>query len=470
MKQMKMSPKMLLIATLLMGSFLVLLNQMLLVTAVPPIMNDFNVPFSTAQWLTTGFFLVNGIMIPVSAFLINKFTSRMLYLTGMTIFITGTLLAALSPVYSVLLIGRVFQGLAAGIMMPLTQVILLTQFPLEQRGKAMGYFGLVIGLAPAIGPPLAGYIVGIWPWRALFFIVLPLVLLNFVLALVSMKNVTQQTDPKVDLPSIVLSTFGFGGLLYGFSIAGTRGWTDLLVIFTIVVGLLLVLVFAKRQLKLRQPILEMRVFRNRHFLLSSLIGVVVFTSMVGANNILPVLMQDMLGYSPFESGLALLPGTLLMGLTMPVAGTLFDKFGIRILTFTGLALILVTSILLSDLTTESTFRYITIIYTFRLLGTGLTMMPLTTFAMNALKDILIPHGTAMNNTMRQIGGSLFTAMMVTIMTGVTLRLSDGSPTAMEEVTGVNASFIFSAAMAAAGIVMAFFLKEQTHGDNASRKQ
>ncbi|MFC4986061.1 MFS transporter [Salinicoccus siamensis] len=319
-------------------------------------------------------------------------------------------------------------------------------------------------------PPLAGYIVGIWPWRALFFIVLPLVLLNFVLALVSMKNVTQQTDPKVDLPSIVLSTFGFGGLLYGFSIAGTRGWTDLLVIFTIVVGLLLVLVFAKRQLKLRQPILEMRVFRNRHFLLSSLIGVVVFTSMVGANNILPVLMQDMLGYSPFESGLALLPGTLLMGLTMPVAGTLFDKFGIRILTFTGLALILVTSILLSDLTTESTFRYITIIYTFRLLGTGLTMMPLTTFAMNALKDILIPHGTAMNNTMRQIGGSLFTAMMVTIMTGVTLRLSDGSPTAMEEVTGVNASFIFSAAMAAAGIVMAFFLKEQTHGDNASRKQ
>lgn len=458
------SQKTVLIATLMMGSFLVLLNQMLLVTAVPPIMAAFDIPFSTAQWLTTGFFLVNGIMIPVSAFLINKFTSRTLYLTGMMIFIAGTILAAFAPVYSVLLAGRILQGVAAGIMMPLTQVILLTQFPLEQRGKAMGYFGLVIGLAPAIGPPLAGYIVGIWPWRSLFFIVLPLVLANLLLAYLSMKNVTHQTNPKVDIPSIILSTLGFGGLLYGFSVAGVRGWMDPLVMLSVIGGMALVMVFTKRQLKLPQPILEMTVFKNRYFLMSSLIGVIVFTSMVSANNILPVLMQDMLGYTPFESGLALLPGALLMGATMPVAGILFDKFGIRILTFIGLGLILATSIMLSFLTVETTFTYLALVYTFRLLGTGLTMMPLTTFAMNALHDSKIPHGTAMNNTMRQIGGSLFTAVMVTVMTGVALNLSAGTPSLVDEVAGVNVSFIFSAVMAAAGLLMTFFLKEQLRSE------
>lgn len=454
------SQKSVLIATLMMGSFLVLLNQMLLVTVVPPIMSAFDIPFSTAQWLTTGFFLVNGIMIPVSAFLIHKFTSRRLYLFGMMIFILGTILAAVAPIYPILLSGRILQGVAAGIMMPLTQVILLTQFPLEQRGRAMGYYGLVIGVAPAIGPPLAGYIVGFWPWRTLFLIVLPLVLANFLLAYFSMRNVTHQTDPKVDIPSIVLSTLGFGGLLYGFSVAGTRGWIDPLVLISIIVGMILVFIFTRRQFGLRQPILEMSVFKNRYFLISTLIGVIVFTSMVSANNILPVLMQDMLGYTPFESGLALLPGALIMGVTMPVAGVLFDKFGIRLLTFIGMALILVTSILMSFLNQETTFTYLAVVYTFRLLGTGLTLMPLMTFAMNALHDDLIPDGTAMNNTMRQIGGSIFTAVMVTIMTGVALNLSSGTPSVSEEIIGVNMSFVFSAVMAGIGLILTLFMKEQ----------
>ncbi|TVT29276.1 DHA2 family efflux MFS transporter permease subunit [Salinicoccus cyprini] len=454
------SQKSVLIATLMMGSFLVLLNQMLLVTVVPPIMEAFGILFSTAQWLTTGFFLVNGIMIPVSAFLIHKFTSRRLYLLGMAIFIMGTVLAAVAPIYPVLLGGRILQGIAAGIMMPLTQVILLTQFPLEQRGRAMGYYGLVIGVAPAIGPPLAGYIVGFWPWRTLFLIVLPLVLANFILAYFSMRNVTHQTDPKVDISSIVLSTLGFGGLLYGFSVAGTRGWGDPLVLLSIIAGMILVFIFTRRQLGLDQPILEMSVFKNRYFLISSLVGVIVFTSMVSANNILPVLMQDMLDYTPFESGLALLPGALIMGVTMPIAGVLFDKFGIRILTFLGMALILVTSILMSFLNQETTFTYLAVVYTFRLLGTGLTLMPLTTFAMNALHDDLIPDGTAMNNTMRQIGGSIFTAVMVTIMTGVALNLSSGAPSVSEEITGVNMSFVFSAVMAGVGLVLTLFMKEQ----------
>src|SRR5699024_4519388 len=300
----------LVIAILIIGAFISILNQTLLVTAVPVIMNDLNIPFSTAQWLTTGFFLVNGIMIPISAFLINKFTTRILYMFAMILFTAGTGVAALSTVFPVLLTGRILQAGGAGIMMPLSQVIRLQMFDVENRGKAMGLFGLIIGFAPAIGPTLSGYIVEFWPWRSLFIIIAPLAALNFVFAYFYMRNVTEQTNPKVDILSIVMSTLGFGGLLYGFSVAGVSGWMSLEVIVPILAGLVIVGLFVRRQFILVQPILEIRVLANPYFLMASLIGIIVFVSMVSANNIVPVLMQDMLGFTAFQSGLSLLPGAL----------------------------------------------------------------------------------------------------------------------------------------------------------------
>lgn len=189
----------LVIAILIIGAFISILNQTLLVTAVPVIMKDLDIPFSTAQWLTTGFFLVNGIMIPISAFLINKFTTRKLYMTAMILFTIGTIVAALSTVFPMLLAGRILQASGAGIMMPLSQVILLQMFTVENRGKAMGLFGLIIGFAPAIGPTLSGYIVEFWPWRTLFIIITPLAALNIVFAFFYMRNVTEQTNPKKGL-------------------------------------------------------------------------------------------------------------------------------------------------------------------------------------------------------------------------------------------------------------------------------
>jgi len=294
----------LVIAILIIGAFISILNQTLLVTAVPVIMKDLNIPFSTAQWLTTGFFLVNGIMIPISAFLINKFTTRKLYMTAMILFTAGTVVAALSTVFPILLTGRILQAGGAGIMMPLSQVILLQMFDVENRGKAMGLFGLIIGFAPAIGPTLSGYIVEFWPWRSLFIIIAPLAALNIVFAYFYMRNVTEQTNPKVDILSIVMSTLGFGGLLYGFSVAGVSGWTSLEVIVPILGGLVIVGLFVRRQFILVQPILEIRVLANPYFLMASLIGIIVFVSMVSANNIVPVLMQDMLGFTAFQSGLS----------------------------------------------------------------------------------------------------------------------------------------------------------------------
>src|SRR5690606_2816015 len=202
--------------------------------------------------------LVNGIMIPITAFLIARFTTRGLFLGAMGSFAVGTLLCALAPEFFVLLIGRVLQAAGAGIMMPLMQTVMFLIFPVEKRGSAMGLFGLIIAFAPAIGPTLSGYIVEHFPWRSLFYIVLPIAIIDIILAYFVLVNVTKRSFPKLDLLSIILSTLGFGGILYGFSTAGSAGWSSAEVIISMVLGAVTLLLFILRQLKLKQPILEFR--------------------------------------------------------------------------------------------------------------------------------------------------------------------------------------------------------------------
>lgn len=447
------------IMIIVISATVVILNQTLLLTAIPQIMEDLDIEFAQAQWLNTAFFLVNGIMIPVSAFFINKFTTRRLFFVAMSIFIIGTLIAAVSTGYYVLLSGRIIQAIAAGIMMPLTQVILLNLFPISQRGRAMGLFGMVIGVAPAIGPVLGGYIVELYNWSMLFWIVLPIALANLILAFFTMRNVTTQTNPKFDMSSLLLSIFGFGSLLYGFSSAGTMGWFNVTVLGTLTLGAILVTIFVRRQFRLESPMLQLSVLKNRAFLLSSLIAVVFFTSIISGNNILPVFMQNMMDFTPIESGLAILPGAFIMGLMMPIAGYIFDRYGIRLLTFIGSVMLLVTSVMMAFLDETSSFWTITIIYTLRLVSVAFAMMPLTTYAMNAISNRLIPDGTALNNTMRQIGASLFTAIMITIMTLIPISIDGTDPSISAQVVGVNATFLFSGLLALIALILAFFLKE-----------
>lgn len=441
------------VATLLISSFVAILNQTLLVTALPPIMADLQIPLSSAQWLTSIFLLVNGVMIPVSAFLTGTFTTRQLFLGALGLFMLGTAVAALSPNFAVLIVGRILQAAAAGITMPLMQIIILTIFPLHRRGQAMGLVGLVISFAPAIGPTLSGYLVQHYPWRSLFLVVLPIMLANFVFAWRVMRNVTERTFPKLDLLSIVLSTIGFGSMLYGFSIAGTAGWGSRSVVTTLAVGLVTLLVFVVRQFRLPEPILEFRVFNDPIYTLTNLVGVIMFASMISAETLLPVLIQDMLGYTPLHSGLVLLPGAIAMGILTPICGRLFDRHGARGLALTGLSLLLATSLLLTRLSPQTTLAYLTFVYTFRMAGISMVMMPLTTAGINRLPFRLIPHGAAMNNTLRQVGGSMGTALLVTVAT-----MFAGGETAAGAIRGVNAAFWVSSALALVGLVLAYFIR------------
>lgn len=441
---------------LLLGSFFAVLNQTLLATALPSIMKDLQIDLSTAQWLTTAFMLVNGIMIPITAFLIGTFTTRQLFIGAMMFFGIGTLVAAISPSFTILLIGRILQAVGAGVMMPLSQVVILSLFPVNKRGAAMGLVGLVIGLAPAIGPTLAGVMVEHFPWRSLFYIVLPIVVLNIVLALFIMKNVTERTHPKIDLFSIVLSTVGFGGLLYGFSKAGSSGWSSAEVLITLILGVIGLVAFILRQYRLTQPILEFRVFQDPVFSLTTILGVFTFTSMIGTETLIPVFMQNMLGYNALESGLALLPGALLMGAMMPISGRLFDKFGIRWLAITGFTIITATGFLFTRLETGTTYSYVLTVYMIRMIGISLVMMPLMTAGINRLDRKLISHGTAMNNTMRQVGGSIGTAILVTVMSSAIT--SKGQPMPEDMIGGVNAAFMVATLLALAGAILSLFVK------------
>src|SRR5699024_10049057 len=318
-----------LMLVLISGAFSAILNQTLLATALAKIMADMNLGESTAQWLTSIFMLVNGIMIPITALLINRFTTRGLFLTAMGLFGAGTIICAFAPNFPLLMVGRIVQASGAGIIMPLMQTILMLVYPIDTRGSAMGMFGLVIAFAPAIGPTLSGYLVEHFPWRSLFYVVFPIIVIDIAIAYFLLRNVTERTFPRVDVPSIILSTFGFGGLLYGFSVAGSdpNGWGSNQVIISMVVGAVALTCFILRQLKLEQPILEFRIFKYKMFTLATVLGMVVFVAMIGAATVLPILMQDYLGFSALKSGLALMPGAAIMGIMSPITGRLFDKFG-----------------------------------------------------------------------------------------------------------------------------------------------
>lgn len=442
------------VIVLISAAFVAILNQTLLTTAFPHIMKDLNIDANAVQWLQSVFMLVNGIMIPITAFLIDRFSTRKLFFTAMGLFGLGTLVSSIAPNFTILLAGRILQAAGAGIMMPLMQTILFLIYPINKRGAAMGMFGMVIAFAPAIGPTLSGWLVDQFPWRSLFYIVLPIVVIDLIVAYFLLKNVTKQSYPKVDVVSIALSTLGFGGILYGFSSAGTHTWTSGHVYISLIVGFISLIWFILRQLKLDQPILEFRVFKNKMFTITTALGMVSFVAMIGAAVIMPIMMQDMLGFSAMKSGMTLMPGAIIMGLMSPITGRLFDRYGARWLAIIGLTITVITTFMFTQLTLQTTFTYLTTVNAVRMLGIAMVMMPVTTAGLNQLHPRLIPHGTAMNNTMRQVAGSVGTALLVTIMTKA--AIPEEGPEGI--LHGVNVSFIVAGIFAIIALILAFFVR------------
>lgn len=448
------------VSVLLAASFVALLNQTLLIVAIPPIMGEFGIQPNQAQWVTTGFMLMNGIMIPITAFLIEKFSSKSLLIFANAIFSLGTLLGALAPNFGVLLTARIIQAMGAGILMPLMQTVMMTIFPPEKRGTAMGMAGLVIGFAPAIGPTLAGFIIDHFTWRHLFYTVLPFTMIVLLLAIFLMKNVTQQKQVNVDILSVVLSSLGWGGLLYGFSIVGSAGWGNPTVIASIFIGAITLTLFIRRQNTLKNPMLNFKVFQYREFTITTILAVLMFALLIGTETLLPFYVQNVRGGTALQSGMVLLPGALITGAMSPISGRMFDKFGAKGMAIIGFSLMLVATVLYMNIGVDTPIFLVAVIFSIGMFGFSLLMTPLMASGINALPFGLIAHGTAMNNTIRMVGASIGTAIIVSIMsTSSKASASVNGTVAM--LGGIKAAFIVAGIMALAGLVISFMLAKKS---------
>lgn len=487
-KKMHEKPPYGMMAILFIGAFVAFLNNTLLNIALPTIMEEFSVKPSQVQWLTTGYMLVNGILIPASAFFITKFTNRRLFITAMTLFSLGTLLAVVTPNFTLLIVARMIQASGSAMMMPLLMNVMLTAFPVERRGTAMGIFGLVMFTAPAIGPTLSGWVIEHYSWRTLFGIVLPFAIFTLVYAIFKLRNITPNRNVTLDLFSLLLSSIGFGGLLYGFSSAGDQGWSAPMVYGTIIIGAISLTTFILRQLRMDEPMLDFKIYKHPMFALSSAISIVLSIAMFSAMILTPLYVQSVRGISPFEAGILMLPGAIVMGIMSPITGKLFDKYGARAMAIIGLSITIVTTFYLSKLGMDSGYYYIMMLYTVRMLGISMVMMPVMTNGLNQLPMISNPHGTAMNNTLQQVSGAIGSAVLLTIMTkrmessGAKLfeeaQASGNVPTSAEGLVvlkeqletqamldGINYSFLISTIVAVVALFLTFFIKRVTPPKN-----
>ncbi|HDH6961856.1 TPA: DHA2 family efflux MFS transporter permease subunit [Staphylococcus aureus] len=409
------------LAALLFGMFIAILNQTLLNVALPKINTEFNIFASTGQWLMTGFMLVNGILIPITAYLFNKYSYRKLFLVALVLFTIGSLICAISMNFPIMMVGRVLQAIGAGVLMPLGSIVIITIYPPEKRGAAMGTMGIAMILAPAIGPTLSGYIVQNYHWNVMFYGMFIIGILAILVGFVWFKLYQYTTNPKADIPGIIFSTIGFGALLYGFSEAGNKGWGSVEIETMFAIGIIFIILFVIRELRMKAPMLNLEVLKFPTFTLTTVINMVVMLSLYGGMILLPIYLQNLRGFSALDSGLLLLPGSLIMGLLGPFAGKLLDTIGLKPLAIFGIAVMTYATWELTKLNMDTPYMTIMGIYVLRSFGMAFIMMPMVTAAINALPGRLASHGNAFLNTMRQLAGSIGTAILVTVMTTQTTQ-------------------------------------------------
>jgi len=454
------------VAALIIGAFVSILNETLLNIAFPDLMIEFGVGAATIQWLATVYMLVIGILVPITALLQSWFTTRQMFLSAMILFLIGTVICGIAPSFGVLLTGRIIQALGTGLMLPVLMNTILIIFPPDKRGAAMGMIGLVIMFGPAIGPTLSGLIIDSLSWRWLFYIVIPLALFSVLFAAMYLKNVSDITKPRVDYLSIILSTLGFGGIVYGFSKAGELSWSEPEVYWTIIIGAVSLLCFVWRQLVMAQPMLDLRAFRYPMFALVTVLMLVLMMTLFSTMIMLPLFLQSALLMTAFSAGLTLMPGGIVNGIMAPLSGKLFDMFGPRVLVVPGLILVLVGVYLFTGIDADTTAGYIVTLHIILLIGISLIMMPAQTTGLNQLPRSLYAHGTAIMNTLQQVAGAIGTALFITIMSNGTKSYmqSSSDPTSPAEavnglVAGMQDAFWVAFFIGLGALAIGLFVKK-----------
>ncbi len=447
---------------LVLATFIVILNETIMVNAIPRLMVEFDVTARSAQWLSTAFLLTMATVIPVTGWFLQRVTTRQAFTLAMLTFCAGTLLAAVAPVFWVLVAGRVVQAAGTAVMMPLLMTTIMKIVPVHDRGRVMGNVTLAISVAPALGPAVSGVILAVTSWRGLFLVVLPIAVLITVAALRKLPDVGEPTAGRVDVLSVVLAGLGFGSLVYGLSGLGEGGGGGAVPAeAAAVLGLLVVALFVHRQLRLQrtgEPLLDLRTLSQRTYTVAISLMAVAFMAMLAALILLPLYLQDVRGLSPLVTGLVVAPGGILMGLLGPRVGRAFDRVGSRPLVVPGAIGMVVSLGALAMLGESTPVGFVVGAHVLLMVSLAGIFTPVFTLGLGALPPHLYSHGSSLLGTAQQVAGAIGTAVSVTILSSRAASLAeDGAGEAEALVGGLQWAFGLGAVIALAVVGLALML-------------
>jgi DHA2 family lincomycin resistance protein-like MFS transporter len=456
----------LVIALLLVSTFVVFLNETIMSVAIQPLMTDLGVTASAAQWLTTAFLLTMAVVIPITGFLLQRINTRPIYMLAMAIFSVGTLICAVSPGLELLVFGRVIQATGTAIMMPLLMTTVMTLVPPEARGKTMGNISIVMSVAPAIGPTIGGFILTHLDWRWMFILVLPIALGALALGWAKMKNVSEPRSTPLDVLSVVLSALAFGGIVYGLSgfgeaaAAGEHGMSPWI---PLGVGLVTMVLFVLRQLSLQKAdraLLDLRTFAHTNYTLSVVMMAVAMMALFGVIILLPLFLQNVLGLDPLQIGMMLLPGSLIMGLLGPIVGRLYDRWGTTRLLVPGAGLVSAVLWALTLVDQSSSIWVILACHVALCIGLALMFTPLFTASLSSLPMSLYSHGSAILGSVQQVAGAAGVALFIALMTiQSTALVAAGADQVAALASGIRLGFMCGAVISLFAVVAAFFVRK-----------
>lgn len=410
----ELNSRMQLIILFIIAASLVTIAQSIITTGVVYLMSDFSVSSTQAQWSYSVFLLVVGVMIPLSAYISRRFNARTIFFFSLSIFLLGSIICYFSTSLIILIIGRILQGIGNGIIMPYVQILLLRTIPEEKWQTYMGLYGLVIAIAPVLGSFIGGFVITIYGWRELFSFFTVATIIILVLGIIFVKDNTPSEDYPLDYLSVVLSVIGCSGVMLGFTNVADYGFTHYLVILPIIIGIMALILFVKRQPKLEKPLINLTILKNKYFLVGTTFICILFACLNGCTALIPIFIQGVAYNSAIISASVMLPGGLLIIVFNIVGPLLTNRIGIKKVLIMGCILSIIGYATMMFYTPDSSFEFMTITQSIRYIGVGLALMPATTWTLTMVSDN-VEDGTAVNNTLRQISAAIGSSIVVVIV-------------------------------------------------------
>lgn len=424
-------------------------------TALPSLVRYFHISTSTGQWVTSGYSLVMGMVLPLTAFLITRFPTKWLYTAGIGCFIAGLVFSISADSFTLMMVGRVLQACGNGVLMSSAQVIILSVYPSDKKGTMMGIYGLASTAAPIIAPTAAGFLIDLFGWKSIFCIVLVIMVISLILSFMVFENVLELQDKKFDVLSFAESIIAFGGITLGIGNIGSYGLLSVWTILPLAAGILVCILFVLRQCGMETPFLDMRIMKNRDYAVSVIASMVLYLVMMGSSVMMPLYVQSVMGYSAVVSGLVTLPGSFATAAVSPFAGKMYDKMGIKNLFIAGSAALVISNLGMFFINFNTPLVIAAALNVIRNISIGSLMMPLLTWGVSNVDVGKVADASSLLTSFRTIAGSIGSAVFVGIMNSV----SAGSEAVYGDealMHGMNVSFLCMAAGAAVLLGIALF--------------